>query len=224
MSEIYLAYKQTAMRPAHRPSGGRRRRELGRPPWLSSACCTSPSRARGGAPRRWRGELGQPPWSSTHRARARGEAAPLGDGGGSSASHHGRALAELALEARRRLPCFPVSGRAEAREGGGSSAGRHVRAFTELALEAASTVRPRVRPSGGSRCQHELGRSQWPRAPGDSCEPPASGRAMASPATRAVCKAARWVDLPWVKRIPAAHTTVPWPRGSPAVPHRRRRG
>jgi hypothetical protein len=76
MSEIYLAYKQTATRPAHRPRGGRRRRELGRPPWLSSACCTSPCRARGGAPRRWRGELGQPSWPSTRRARARGEATP----------------------------------------------------------------------------------------------------------------------------------------------------
>jgi hypothetical protein len=76
MLEIYLAYKQTATCAAHRPSGGRRRRELGRPPWLSSACCTSPCRARGGAPRRWRGELGQPPWPSTRRARARGEATP----------------------------------------------------------------------------------------------------------------------------------------------------
>jgi hypothetical protein len=41
------------------------------------------------------------------------------------------------------------------------------------------------------------------------CEPPTSGRAMASPTTGALCEAARWVDLPWVKRIPAAHTTVP---------------
>jgi hypothetical protein len=125
MSEIYLAYKQTATCPSHRPSGGRRRRELGRPPWLSSACCTSPCRAQGGVPSRWRGELGWP---------------------------------------------------------------------------------------------------QWPRAPGHSCEPPASGRATASPVTGAVCEATMWVDLPWIKRIPVAHTTVPWPRGSPAAPHRRRRG
>jgi hypothetical protein len=76
MSEIYLAYKQTATRPAYRPSGGRRRRELGWPPWLSSACCTSPCRARGSAPRRWWGDLGQPPWPSPRRARAQGKATP----------------------------------------------------------------------------------------------------------------------------------------------------
>jgi hypothetical protein len=192
MSEIYLAYKQTATRPAHRPSGGRRRRELGRPPWLSSACCTSPCRARGGAPRRLRGELGQPPEHSPSSRLRRGDAFHASPclaerRHEKAAGAQPAAMSERSRSSRlrRRLPCVPAFGRAGEVNDSMSSAGRNGRELLDT---------------------------------------PVSGRATASSATGAVCEAARWVDLPWVKRIPAAHTTVPWLRGSPATPHRRRRG
>jgi hypothetical protein len=162
MSEIYLAYKQTATCPAHRPSGGRRRRELGRPPWLSSAYCTSPCRARGGAPRRWRGELGQPPWPSTRRARARGEATPpmlprVWPSGGTRRRRGARpaAMSERSRSSRSRrcLPSVPASGRAEEVDGSRSSAGRNGQELldTPASLPRAAERRLRRRPEPCAR-------------------------------------------------------------------------
>jgi hypothetical protein len=128
--------EQTATHPAHRLSGGRRRWEFGRPPWLSSACCTSSCHARGGAPRRW--------WGGARPA-AMAEHSPSSRSRRGNGSHASPCLAERRHEkatgarpaamsersrssrSRRHLLCVPVFGQAEAVDGSRSSAGRHGR-------------------------------------------------------------------------------------------------
>jgi hypothetical protein len=153
---------------------------------------------RGGAPRRWRG--GARP-------------ADMAENSPSSRSRRG--------DASHASPCL-----AERRHK--KAAGARPAAMSERSWSSRSRRHLPCVPASGRAEAVDGSRSSAGRHGRELLDTPASlpraGRATASPTAGAVCEAARWVDLPWVKRIPAAHTTVSWPRGSPAAPHRRRRG